>query len=666
MRLYKLRRCLAIFFASLILFLTPAGDYLDTQHIQKVEATGVGAAAAGIMSVVPGGQAVVIGLLAGMGIGIAWQNRDKIAETAKGIYDDIKEKFSSWAEEEAQEMVDSGEAETLEEAIIQTESYQSIRDLETLDEEYPAGTVETGDTVVISNANDRVSRLSRHVYRYMQDTYAYNTPVFGKVSYSSNWSYNSYANSFFNDCSSKFGYYLICKTANVNQYLALDLRLFSDGSYYVFANAYDNHVWICRYVNGLCTWAKNQYFYSTSSTKVYNVRLTVNGDWSYSQMASLSAGAVTGSSAGFITNCPIYSINYDGFSTSTLSDVMSSATLLTPGIFSDSSSTIIHNPSMIVSSAPYQNVESISFTNADIYGAAEQAVADAVEKNPDISEVEKQAVIVGSVAEKLEVTEVPKIEIVNPDPGGDDDNKNDDEINNIPYVPPVGLPEGVEIGDAAQQVIDQSVTNTNGLISGLQSILDGILNLPSKIASAFSSFFSTLWGWLQSILTAIKAIPGFLTDGFASVGEWIMDIPVTLESQLANVQGWIMDIPIPDTAEITQPIIDTIDDAISVDTDVVQETIAAEQTEVWNLPFFGQAQSLFDSFHFSDTVYYPKIKITTPDIIRPYYKQPEIILLDFEDYKDYCLWARLLCRAILWLALIWHIVDLATPKLRIT
>lgn len=355
---------------------------------------------------------------------------------------------------------------------------------------------------------------------------------------------------------------------------------------------------------------------------------------------------------------------------------------------------IIYDTGSFLTTAPYQNVGSISLQNSDIYSVAEQAAADALAGNPNLTESELNAIRVQAYADALDVSiiDAPVIDV--PGTGGNT-GENDDEINNIPYVPPVGLPEGVEIGDAAQQLIDQSVSNTNGIIGGLQSLLDALLNLPGKIAQAFVSLFSTLFGWLSNILSTIRTgfadvgewimdipqtldeqfadvqewimdIPITLEQGFSDVLEWIMDIPVTLESQLANVQGWIMDIPIPDTAEITQPIIDTIDDAISVDTDVVQETIAAEQTEVWNLPFFGQAQSLFDSFHFSDTVYYPKIKITTPDIIRPYYKQPEIILLDFEDYKDYCLWARLLCRAILWLALIWHIVDLATPKLRIT
>ena len=42
----------------------------------------------------------------------------------------------------------------------------------------------------------------------------------------------------------------------------------------------------------------------------------------------------------------------------------------------------------------------------------------------------------------------------------------------------------------------------------------------------------------------------------------------------------------------------------------------------------------------TDSYDYPVISITTPDILLPYYKQPEIILVDFEDYAKYFVWAR--------------------------
>ena len=55
-------------------------------------------------------------------------------------------------------------------------------------------------------------------------------------------------------------------------------------------------------------------------------------------------------------------------------------------------------------------------------------------------------------------------------------------------------------------------------------------------------------------------------------------------------------------------------------------------------PIIGYIEFFRDSI--SDDYVYPVIKITTPDVLRPYYDQPEIILCDFEDYAKYFVWVR--------------------------
>lgn len=219
--------------------------------------------------------------------------------------------------------------------------------------------------------------------------------------------------------------------------------------------------------------------------------------------------------------------------------------------------------------------------------------------------------------------------------------------------------------------------------------MDWITAIPEAVASAASSVtgvletgWTTLWGWLKNIYDA-------LVSGFADAGVWITDIPQTLDGLFSDLHDWIMDIPagledlsadlhawlqelalsfpaVPDAGELTLPIMEAVENAITVDPAAVQEAIEAEKAEIWDLPFLVQAQELFSSFQFSGEAEYPKIKIETPAILRPYYPQPEIVLLDFEDYKDYCLWARLLFRAAIWLAFVWHVVDLVTPRLRIS
>lgn len=234
-------------------------------------------------------------------------------------------------------------------------------------------------------------------------------------------------------------------------------------------------------------------------------------------------------------------------------------------------------------------------------------------------------------------------------------------------------------------------------ISTVRGVLEtGWTTLWGRLAGmgdTLTDIWETLTAGFSLVTAGITDIPGTLSGLFENLHEWIMDIPVTVSDAFTNLHDWIMDIPqtltagfdavtdtllsipgwlsdladaIPGVGEITLPITDAIADTLTVDPDAVQEAVAAESAELWDLPFLEQAQDLFDGLSFSAEVTYPKIKMVTPAIIRPYYDRPEIILLDFEDYKTYCQWMRLLLRAALWLAFVWHVVVLITPKLRIS
>ena len=63
--------------------------------------------------------------------------------------------------------------------------------------------------------------------------------------------------------------------------------------------------------------------------------------------------------------------------------------------------------------------------------------------------------------------------------------------------------------------------------------------------------------------------------------------------------------------------------------------------------------TLFDGIRFDDEIIYPVIAVDTPDILKTYYHEPQIILLDFEDYAQYCQWARNIFRVTLWLAFLY-------------
>ena len=217
--------------------------------------------------------------------------------------------------------------------------------------------------------------------------------------------------------------------------------------------------------------------------------------------------------------------------------------------------------------------------------------------------------------------------------------------------------------------IKDTVTEIGDTVTaGFDSVVSGVAALPDVIIGAFSD----LHQWILDI-------PGSFSGAFADLHEWIMDIPETLEAGGAAITdkldavsgtltGALSDLAdaIPGADAITTPITDAIADALTVDAAAVAATVEAEKADLWSFPFLSQAQELFDGLSFSEEISYPKIKVETPAVLRPYYDQPEIVLLDFETYKDYCLWARLLFRAAIWLALVWHVVDLITPKLRIS
>lgn len=270
------------------------------------------------------------------------------------------------------------------------------------------------------------------------------------------------------------------------------------------------------------------------------------------------------------------------------------------------------------------------------------------------------------------------------------------------------------------------VTPDTGILDFLGGLKDSlktwITAIPDVVASGVSTIkgtletgWSTLWGHLtgikdtvteigdtvtagfDSVVSGVTALPDVLTGAFSDLHQWILDIPGSFSGAFADLQEWIMDIPetleaggaaitdkldavagtltgalsdltdaIPGADAITTPITDAIADALTVDAGAVAAAVEAEKADLWSFPFLSQAQELFDGLSFSEEISYPKIKVETPAVLRPYYDQPEIVLLDFETYKDYCLWARLLFRAAIWLALVWHVVDLVTPKLRIS
>ena len=242
------------------------------------------------------------------------------------------------------------------------------------------------------------------------------------------------------------------------------------------------------------------------------------------------------------------------------------------------------------------------------------------------------------------------------------------------------IPDAVSAGvSTIKGILETGWTTLWGHLTGIGDTLSGIGEAVgtgfSQVVSGITDIPGTLGGLFEDLHDWILGIPGTFDGLFEGLHDWILDIPQTLTAGFGVIsdsfealRGWLLDLmdAIPTADAITLPITDAVSDVLTVDPDAVREAIDAEAAELWNLPFLDQAQELYSSIQASDTLQYPQIRIETPEILKSCYQEPEIILLDFEDYGDYCQWARLLIRAALWLAFVWHVIVLVTPKLRIS
>ena len=76
--------------------------------------------------------------------------------------------------------------------------------------------------------------------------------------------------------------------------------------------------------------------------------------------------------------------------------------------------------------------------------------------------------------------------------------------------------------------------------------------------------------------------------------------------------------------------------------------------------------SEFEKFKFSDNYTYPVIDIDNPDILKKFYNHSKLVLIDFADYKEQFLWARLIVKCSLWFAFAYHIIKLFRVRFTIS
>ena len=646
----KVKKSGCVLLAVLILWMTPACDYLDARHMKTVDAAGIvaGVTAVSLLKVTAAAFGVVIAAGA----------------TAKAV-----DSFQEWLDEngDAQSIATWNQAQAEAQSIALNESFVgSVRSW--LQSRFSS--LDSGEVADVAVGYQVITNGAKIKYPDAEECFLSNVTLGETYFYLSNRSrtwdgspviaYQREAD--FKDLANKSRFlHLVFFPDSCKLY---ELR--ADGRFYS------------------CSSQRVVYFSFNRETLGFNVSSGLT-DIYY---------AFKDSNSRWVISCPVIFTNLSSIADATLfSDVLAHATQTYNLDVNEPLATSFGS----FSDANLAGLATVKLTAAGvekIQSAVDQAVTDNTSTGddgkpvytPDIAQA-----VIDAYQQGLEDAGA-----VDPDVPVDPDKPVDPDE---PVVPPA----------------DGILSFLQGLKSSLEAwitaIPDAIASGVGTVKDVLETGWSTLWGHLtgigntlmeigetvttgfQQVVAGITDLPGTLEGLFDNLHEWIMDIPATLSDSFASLQEWIMDIPITLTAgfdavqdafaalgdllsgltdaipgadDITLPITDAIAEALTVDPDAVQEVVQAEKAELWNFPFLAQAKDLFDGFRFSAEVTYPKIRIETPAIIRPYYNQPEIILLDFEDYKDYCLWARLLFRAAIWLALVWHIVDLATPKLRIS
>ncbi len=569
MRLTKYcKRALCFSLAVLILFLSPVSTYLDSKKTYEVNATGLEYGL--LISALSGSAALISALLPSMGV-------SNISSKDASI---LTGDFFDWLEIYA----DSG-------LIVGGTTANSVLDIL-----YGLDDTLSGDTSpIITIANDaaQVSYVASALYTFLKNVFTYDASV-GTVSNTG--SYGGHVTSLSVDILGDIGDYNDMPlsdwlsaasnydSSSYNDFVSyinsfqgiMSIRYInstSNGTYITFGFVPSSSIGASDY-DGWYTGSTSQY---SNATYLYNfgsvgsadkLNNLISGLWNYYTIYSF----------GLLNNSNDQSYNFYLTQFYIIGDFMPSLCSTSQSnaanciyidqygleCYFDDDSTIVDletdfavDSSSMVDTAPYQdNATSISFNNVDIYEIAEAAVAAAIADNPDLTDTEQQAIFVQAVSDALAVSTTY------------DEAVDDTDEESTVYVPttidPAGTIDASDIEDSTEALNQQSVSNTNSIISGLQAIVNTIVDLPSLIANALglSSLFAVLYGYLSNTLASVQSIPRYISD----VADTITDTFSGLDSLLQSLLSGVTDALYAQTQSLADAIADTfpgLDDTLT-------------------------------------------------------------------------------------------------------
>lgn len=222
-----------------------------------------------------------------------------------------------------------------------------------------------------------------------------------------------------------------------------------------------------------------------------------------------------------------------------------------------------------------------------------------------------------------------------------------------------GFADVVDVGsktwEKVAEIPDIINFGVDDILAGLTSVSD-VISVP-----------------LTGVLEGVNTHTGILEG----IQEHVISIPDAISTSLENVISDVKDfvLSLPDYTGLLEKIIALLEAILSaiaefitlitsffiIDAVVIRSHLSSAITNIPEYDVFEPIIGYFDYFRssISDSYDYPVISITTPDILLPYYKEPEIILVDFADYAKYFVWARAIISFSLYFGFgIWLIKDM--------
>lgn len=253
----------------------------------------------------------------------------------------------------------------------------------------------------------------------------------------------------------------------------------------------------------------------------------------------------------------------------------------------------------------------------------------------------------GSSALKESVDDIASQFTVIEGTGGSSEDNNDE--NEEPKIWGAGAYTSIKL---LQPLLEFLGSPLEIITHSLRQIWTQIKDVPGNIDNALqqwvlpalNSQLSNLQNIYDVVDGGLKALPASISE---AIGKLEVEVP---EIQIPEIN--VPEISIPEPINYTSAlsrITELLENLFVIDTAAISDAASGFDT-VWNdkLPFGNKLYAILGGFSFSSNYNYPVIKIETPEILKLFYKDDYIILCDFENYKQQCLWVRNLVRCLLW------------------